>query len=91
MMSSGRSWNAQIERITGNANRTPGFLKRNIKIKLPKLRETAYNMLVRPQLEYASAIRHPYIKDKLAQKKYSAEPHEGPPVSVTLAPVSHLC
>ena len=50
-----------INRITGNANRTLGFLKRNIKIKLPRMRETAYNSLVRPQLEYAAPVSDPHV------------------------------
>ena len=51
-ISSGLSWNSHIDRITGNANSTLGSLKRNIKIKLSKVRETAYNTLVCPKLEY---------------------------------------
>ena len=47
------SWNPHVDRITGNANRTLGFLRRNIKTKMSKVRETVYNTLVRPQLEYA--------------------------------------
>ena len=66
-ISSGLSWNSHIDRITGNANSTLGFLKRNIKTKLPKVRETAYNTLVRPKLEYASSIWDPYTKDKISQ------------------------
>ena len=66
-ISSGLSWNSHIDRITGNANSTLGFLKRNIKTKLPKVRETAYNTLVRPKLEYASPIWDPHTKDKISQ------------------------
>ena len=49
-ISSGLSWNSHIDRITVKANRTPGFLKRNIKTKQSKVREVAYNTLVCPQL-----------------------------------------
>ena len=66
-ISSDLSWNSHIHRITGNANSILGFLKRNIKIKLPKVRETAYNTLVRPKLEYASPIWDPHTKDKISQ------------------------
>ena len=58
-ISSGLSWNSHIDRITVKANRTLGFLKRNIKTKQSKVREMAYNTLVRPQLEYASPIWDP--------------------------------
>ena len=66
-ISSGLSWNSHIDRITGNANSTLGFLKRNIKTKLPKVRETTYNTLVRPKLEYVSPMWDPHTKDKISQ------------------------
>ena len=66
-ISGGLSWNSHIDRITGNANRTLGYIKRNIKTKNPKVRETAYNTLVRPQLEYAAPIWDPYTKEKTHQ------------------------
>ena len=66
-ISSGLSWNSHTDRITGNANSTLGFLKRNIKTKLPKVRRTAYNTLVHPKLEYASPIWDPHTKDKISQ------------------------
>ena len=40
---------------------------RNIKTKNPKVRETAYNALVRPQLEYAAPIWDPHTKEKTLQ------------------------
>ena len=66
-VSTGLTWNSHIDRITGNANKTLGFLKRNIKTKMPRIREAAYNTLVRPQLEYASAVWDPHTKDKVNQ------------------------
>ena len=50
------SWNAHVTRVAANGNRSLGFIKRNVKTKSPKVREMAYQILVRPQLEYASAI-----------------------------------
>ena len=35
-ISDGLSWNSHIDRITGNANRTLGYIKRNIKTKKHK-------------------------------------------------------
>ena len=40
-ISSGLTWNSYIDRVTANANRTLGFIRRNIKTKMPKVREAA--------------------------------------------------
>ena len=61
------SWNPHVDRITGNANRTLGFVRRNIKTKMSKVRETAYNTLVRPQLEYALAVWDPHTNVRTTQ------------------------
>ena len=66
-ISSDLSWNSHVDRITGNANRTLGFIRRNIKTKMSRVRETAYNTLVRPQLEYASAVWDPHTDRRLNQ------------------------
>ena len=42
-ISNGLSWNSHIDRITGNANITLGYIRRNFKSKKQKVRETAYN------------------------------------------------
>ena len=65
------SWNSHIDRITGNANRTLGFIGRNIRTKLPKVRETAYNTQVRPQVEFASPYGTPFPKMKYSRLKRS--------------------
>ena len=56
---SGLSWNSHIDYIPSNANSSQGFIKRNNKIKNVKVRETAYNILVCPQLEYVAPIGNP--------------------------------
>ena len=63
-ISSNLSWNTQVDRITANANRSLRFIKRNIKTESPQIREMAYQSLVRPQLEYASAVWDPHTIDK---------------------------
>ena len=62
-ISNNLNWNARVDRIALNANRSLGFVKRNLKTKSPKVREMAYQTLVRPQLEYASAIWDPHTNE----------------------------
>ena len=66
-ISSGLTWNSHIDRITGNANRTFGYIRRNIKTKNQKVRETIDNTLVHPQLEYSAPVWDPSSKDKTHQ------------------------
>ena len=40
-ISSNLSWGSHIDRITGTANRTLGFVRRNIRTKMSGVRETA--------------------------------------------------
>ena len=56
------NWNKHINNITGKANRTLGFIKRNVKTKNESVKELAYKTLVRPQVEYASTIWSPHTK-----------------------------
>ena len=63
------SWNPNFDRITENANRTLGFVRQNIKAKMSKVRETAYNTLVRPKLEYASAVWDFHTKVRTSQSE----------------------
>lgn len=64
-LSSDLSYSTHINRITTNANKTLGFLKRNILTKNEKVRELAYKTLVRPQVEYASSIWSPHTKTQI--------------------------
>ena len=66
-ISCGLTWNSHIDCVTANANRTLGFIRRNIKTKMPKVREAAYNSLVRPQLEYASAVWDLHTKVRISR------------------------
>ena len=59
-ISNNLSWNAHVNRIASNANRSLGFIIRNVKTKSPKIREMTYQTLVHPQLEYASNIWDPH-------------------------------
>ena len=59
------SWNDHISSITSKANRTLGFVKRNVRTNNEKVKELAYKTLVRPQVEYASPVRSPHTKHKI--------------------------
>ena len=91
-ISSGLSWNSHIDRITGNANRTLGYIRRNIKSKNQKVRETAYNTLVRPQLELRPLFGILTQRKKhFSLKKIKEGPHAGRPVITITGQVLHLC
>ena len=46
--------------VTSKASRTLGFVRRNLRIGVPKIKEKAYFTLIRPQLEYASSVWDPH-------------------------------
>ena len=52
-------WNIHISKIVAKGNQTLGFLKRNLKVKSPTLREKTYKAILRPKIEYCSAIWDP--------------------------------
>jgi hypothetical protein len=54
------SWNSHINNIYAKANRTISFLRRNIHSCPKEVKRNAYTTLVRPSVEYASAVWDPY-------------------------------
>ena len=65
------SWNTHINQITSNANRTLGFVERNVRTTYQSVKELAYKTLVRHQVEYASTVWSPYTKQNIQKKKNS--------------------
>lgn len=61
------TWNTHIKEILTKANRTLGFVKRNVKTKNQSVKELAYKTFVRPKLEYASTVWSPYTKKNIDQ------------------------
>ena len=53
-------WGEHVAEISSKANKTLGFLRRNLTLAPRHTKEVAYQILVRPQLEYATPIWHPY-------------------------------
>ena len=49
-------WDAHITDVCNKANKTLGFLRRNIKITDERLKNAAYKAFVRPVIEYASPV-----------------------------------
>jgi hypothetical protein len=58
-------WQTHITDICSKANKTLGFLKRNLNINSLSIKEQAYKSLVRPTLEYACTVWDPYIQDDI--------------------------
>jgi hypothetical protein len=53
-------WGTHINNICNKANSTIGFLKRNLNIANKSVKKRAYQSLVRPSLEYSSAVWDPH-------------------------------
>ena len=59
------NWNQHVSNICNKANRTLGFLKRNLNISATSVKVNAYKSLVRPLVEYASPVWDPYHKSEI--------------------------
>ena len=54
-------WNAHVSNVCTKANRTLGFLRRNLYSCPQEVKETAYKGLVRPVLDYGSSVWDPQV------------------------------
>ncbi|WAR21546.1 LOW QUALITY PROTEIN: hypothetical protein MAR_015520, partial [Mya arenaria] len=54
------SWTPHINKITGKASQSLGFLRRNFHSVKPETKATAYKSIVRPSLEYCSSVWDPF-------------------------------
>lgn len=67
-LTSDLSWTSHISNIVASANRTLGFLRRNLKPATAEIKQLAYSTLVRSKLEFASSVWCPwqsYLSNKL--------------------------
>ena len=55
-------WKEHIENTTANANKILGLIKRNFWYCTEEVKKTLYTTIVRPKLEYATAVWDPYYK-----------------------------
>ena len=58
-------WDAHITDVCNKANKTLGFLRRNIKTTNERLKNAAFKAFVRPVLEYASPVWGPFTCNKI--------------------------
>ena len=65
-------WNTHVDNICARANKTLGFLWRNLKIGLTSIKQTAYKSFLRPNLEYTSIVWDPHTQHAI-DKIYNEE------------------
>ncbi|XP_072179000.1 uncharacterized protein [Diadema setosum] len=58
-------WNHHVNATTKKANSVRGFLQRNVRACPPKTKALLYKTLVRPVLEYASAVWDPSSQENI--------------------------
>ena len=58
-------WDLHVHNITTKANRTLGFLRRNLKVNNIRLKEIAYKAMIWPILEYACTVWDPYKEGQI--------------------------
>ena len=56
------SWQPHINKVQNKARKTLGLLKRTLHAAPPQVRQTAYEVLVRPTLEFATCAWAPHTK-----------------------------
>ena len=64
-------WNTHVSNVCTKANRTLGFLRRNLSSCPQDVKEMAYKGLVQPILEYASPVWDPHaivLQEELEKK-----------------------
>ena len=69
-ISNNLKWDTHIDRISATANKTIGFIRRNLRPCTVEARSTAYKALVRPSLdmlEYCCSVWDPYQKGHIKQ------------------------
>ena len=59
------NWNNHVSNIVGKANRSLGFVKRNLNKCPEEVKKQAYYTLVRPNLEYGSSAWDPHTKKQI--------------------------
>ena len=63
IVSDNLNWNKQAAKVVAKANKTLGFVRRNVRTASKETKVLAYQALVRPITEYASTVWSPHQKD----------------------------
>ena len=63
------NWEFRIDTMTNKANKTLGFLRRNLNIGKKEIKKTAYEALIRPILEYSVPVLDPHTANDIAQQE----------------------
>ena len=63
------TWTNQVTDITSKSSKFLGVIKLTLGPCKPEVKQTAYNMLIRPKLEYSSPILNPHTFSKLKALK----------------------
>ena len=72
-------WGQHISEISSKATKTLGFLRHNLAFAPRHTKDVAYKTLVRPKLEYAAPIWHPYHETQIGQVgRYRGQLQGGP-------------
>ena len=66
-ISNNLSRSTHINNITSSANRSLGFIRRNLYACPKSIKQTAYMSLVRPLVEYSSSVWDPHQKDLISE------------------------
>ena len=61
------SWNDHVNEITTKANKTPNFLRHNLRTCSARSKERAYKALVRAIVEYGATVWDPYVAKNIQQ------------------------
>ena len=65
MLSSDLRWNCHVDKIAKKGNSILDFVKRNFYACSEETKKAAYVSLVRPHLEYATAVWDPYRQNQM--------------------------
>ena len=65
MLSNDLTWNPHVENIVVKATKSLGFVRRNLYPCSENTTRSAYVTIVRPNLEYATAVWDPYRQEQI--------------------------